>query len=48
MADSPFRVSLDEELLKTPDEYVKENNFTNRSQAIRHLVEKNLVEKMEM
>ncbi|MGQ8335752.1 nickel-responsive transcriptional regulator NikR [Sunxiuqinia sp. A32] len=40
-----FGVSLDEELLKALDEYVQENAFSNRSQAIRFLVEKNLVEK---
>jgi len=45
MAVSRFGVSLDEELLKALDEYVQENNFANRSQAIRFLVEKNLVEK---
>ena len=45
MAVSRFGVSLDEELLKALDEYVQENNFSNRSQAIRFLVEKNLVEK---
>jgi len=45
MPVSRFGVSLDEELLKALDEYVKENNFANRSQAIRFLVEKNLVEK---
>ncbi len=40
-----FGVSLDEDLLVALDEYVQENNFANRSQAIRFLVEKNLVEK---
>ncbi|PTN08932.1 nickel-responsive transcriptional regulator NikR [Mangrovibacterium marinum] len=45
MPVSRFGVSLDEELLKALDEYVQENNFANRSQAIRFLVEKNLVEK---
>jgi len=45
MAVSRFGVSLEEDLLKALDEYVKENNFANRSQAIRFLVEKNLVEK---
>lgn len=44
MAVSRFGVSLDEELLKALDQYVKENNFANRSQAIRFLVEKNMVE----
>jgi CopG family nickel-responsive transcriptional regulator len=45
MALARFGVSLDEEILKELDGYVIENNFPNRSQAIRHLVEKNIVEK---
>jgi CopG family transcriptional regulator, nickel-responsive regulator len=40
-----FGVSLEEELLEALDVYVKSNNFPNRSQAIRQLIEKNLVEK---
>lgn len=40
-----FGVSLDEDILKALDAYVIENNFPNRSQAIKHLVEKNIVEK---
>jgi CopG family nickel-responsive transcriptional regulator len=40
-----FGVSLEEELLEALDQFVKENKFPNRSQAIRHLIEKNLVEK---
>jgi CopG family nickel-responsive transcriptional regulator len=44
MAVTRFGVSLDEELLLALDEYVEENNFSNRSRAIRHLIEKNLVE----
>lgn len=44
MAISRFGVSLDEELLTALDQYVVENNFSNRSQAIRYLIEKNLVE----
>ncbi len=44
MAVSRFGVSLEEELLLALDKYVAENNFSNRSQAIRFLVEKNLVE----
>jgi CopG family transcriptional regulator, nickel-responsive regulator len=39
-----FGVSLEEELLEALDLFVKSNNLPNRSQAIRHLVEKNLVE----
>lgn len=45
MALARFGVSLDEDLLKALDEFVIENSLPNRSQAIRHLVEKNLVEK---
>ena len=49
MGVSRFGVSLEEELLTALDQYVTENNFSNRSQAIRYLIEKNLVEtKMEM
>ncbi len=44
MSVSRFGVSLDEELLKALDAYVLENTFSNRSQAIRHLIEKNIVE----
>lgn len=44
MTVSRFGVSLDEELLKALDNYVSENGFSNRSQAIRHLIEKNMVE----
>jgi len=40
-----FSVSLEEELLKELDLYVNDNNFTNRSQGLRHLIEKNIVEK---
>jgi len=45
MPVSRFGVSLDEDLLKALDQFVKENNHPNRSQAIRALVEKHLVEK---
>jgi len=45
MSLARFGVSLDEELLKALDSFVIENNMPNRSQAIRHLVEENLVEK---
>lgn len=40
-----FGVSLEEEILKELDEYVEENQFPNRSQAIRQLIEKNIIEK---
>lgn len=39
-----FGVSLENELLEALDGFVHENKFPNRSQAIRHLIEKNLVE----
>ena len=44
MSVSRFGVSLDEDLLNALDEYVSDNRFANRSQAIRILIEKNLVE----
>lgn len=40
-----FGVSLDQDLLKALDDFVIENSFPNRSQAIRHLVEQNLADK---
>ena len=45
MAVTRFGVSLESELLEALDNYVKDNNFPNRSQAIRQLIERNLVEK---
>ena len=39
-----FGVSLEDKLLEALDEYVESNGFTNRSQAIRFLVEKNIAE----
>jgi len=45
MSVSRFGVSLEEDLLKALDRFVKENKFPNRSQAIRALIERNLVEK---
>uniref|UniRef100_UPI0032169180 nickel-responsive transcriptional regulator NikR n=1 Tax=uncultured Draconibacterium sp. TaxID=1573823 RepID=UPI0032169180 len=44
MSVTRFGVSLDEDLLKALDDYVLDNAFANRSQAIRHLIEKNMVE----
>jgi CopG family nickel-responsive transcriptional regulator len=44
MSVKRFGVSLDENLLEALDRYVSNNRFANRSQAIRHLIEKNLVE----
>ncbi len=45
MALVRFGVGIDEEILKALDSFVVDNNLPNRSQAIRHLVEKNTVEK---
>jgi len=45
MAVTRFGVSLESELLEALDNYVLENNFPNRSQAIRQLIERNLVER---
>lgn len=45
MPVSRFGVSLEEELLKDLDGFVVENNYPNRSRAIRALIEKYLVEK---
>ena len=45
MSVARFGVSLESELLEALDAYVLDNKFPNRSQAIRHLIEKNLVEK---
>lgn len=39
-----FGVSLEEDLLAELDNYVQLNKFANRSQAIRHLIEKNVAE----
>ena len=40
-----FGVSLEDDLLESLVQYVLENGFSNRSQAIRFLIEKNLAEK---
>ena len=44
MAVTRFGVSLESDLLEALDAFAQSNNFPNRSQAIRHLIEKNLVE----
>ncbi|MCM8819480.1 MAG: nickel-responsive transcriptional regulator NikR [Candidatus Omnitrophica bacterium] len=41
-----FGVSLDENLLKDLDNFVKEHKFSNRSQAISFFIRKNLVEEV--
>lgn len=38
-----FGVSLEEDLLNSLDQFVSERQFPNRSQAIRHLVKKNII-----
>jgi CopG family nickel-responsive transcriptional regulator len=40
-----FGVSLEEDILKALDTYAKENNYPNRSQALRMLIQNNVVEK---
>ncbi len=40
-----FSVSLEEELLNELDLFANDNSFANRSQALRNLIEKNIVEK---
>ena len=45
MTVTRFSISLEEELLKELDQFAQENSFANRSQALRYLIEKNIVEK---
>jgi CopG family nickel-responsive transcriptional regulator len=45
MTVTRFSISLEEELLKEFDQFALDNSFANRSQALRHLIEKNIVEK---
>ncbi|MCX6320447.1 MAG: nickel-responsive transcriptional regulator NikR [Bacteroidia bacterium] len=45
MAVTRFSISLEEELLKELDQFAQDNSFANRSQALRHLIEKNIIEK---
>ena len=40
-----FGVSFEKEVLEELDEYVQENKFANRSQALRQLVKRHVVEK---
>lgn len=40
-----FGVSLEQETLVKLDNYISENKLPNRSQAIRHLIENNVVER---
>jgi CopG family nickel-responsive transcriptional regulator len=39
-----FSVSLEKELLEELDRFSQNNSFANRSQALRHLIEKNIVD----
>ncbi len=45
MTVSRFGISVEQDLLDALDDYVIDNHFANRSQAIRHLISKNVVEK---
>ncbi len=45
MSVKRFGVSIENELLEALDTFVDENGFANRSQGIRFLIEKNIVEK---
>lgn len=45
MAVRRFGVSLENEVMEMLDSYVQTNQFPNRSQAIRHLIEQHTVEK---
>jgi CopG family nickel-responsive transcriptional regulator len=44
MSLSRFSVSLESDLLEALDNFIETNNFPNRSQAVRQLIERNLVE----
>jgi CopG family transcriptional regulator, nickel-responsive regulator len=44
MSVARFGVSLESELLEALDAYVMSNQFPNRSQAIRQLIQNNIVE----
>lgn len=45
MSVTRFGVSLEEVTLEALDQYVVENNFANRSRALRFLIERHIVEK---
>jgi CopG family nickel-responsive transcriptional regulator len=40
-----FGVSLEQEILEKLDNYISDNKLPNRSRAIRHIIENNVVEK---
>lgn len=39
-----FGVSIDKELIERFDKYIRERNYTNRSEALRDLIRNNLIE----
>jgi len=39
-----FGVSIEEDLLKNFDKYIKKKGYTNRSEAIRDIIRKNIIE----
>jgi len=39
-----FGVSIEEGLIKKFDKYIEQKNYSNRSEAIRDLIRKNLIE----
>lgn len=45
MSVTRFSISIEEDLAEELDKYVVDNKFSNRSQAVRQLIEKNIVEK---
>jgi len=45
MAVKRFGVSLEEDLLTSLDKFVRDKQFSNRSQAIRFLIKNHLIEK---
>lgn len=45
MSVKRFGVSIENETLEKLDDFVKENKFPNRSQAIRHIIENTEVDK---
>lgn len=45
MSVARFSISLEQELLDALDDFAVNNKFPNRSQAMRYLIEKNIVER---
>ncbi len=44
MSVTRFSISLEKYLLEELDRFAENNRFPNRSQALRHLIEKNIIE----